>query len=199
MSPKGLPRGGMMWGENDGEYMDIWFISSPKYENPYYEKEMDLMRSSLKKGISRFWNGERNLIELGRKYDDNKLTIEERKFYEKNRFLLDIRKGDWLVNINMPEWGFCTAGVVKETYKHDNSQNNIIGGNNSESMNYSNTITLDKNTMRIFRRNDRKITQFSARLKLQGAHWTNDSWKKESEEFIRLIQEFHIWKSWFIL
>ena len=36
-----------------------------------------------------------------------------------NSFLLDIKEGDWIVHINMPEWGKCVAARVVREYDFD--------------------------------------------------------------------------------
>ena len=66
---------------------------------------------SFKNGISRFgWSqkDEHNL--KGEKWTD---------WHSKQLFLLQIRKGDWIVHINTPSYGKCIAGKVKSEYNFD--------------------------------------------------------------------------------
>jgi hypothetical protein len=60
----------------------------------------------FKKGRSRFgiWNQAKSLRE---------------EYYGPNRLLLEIHKGDWIVHINMPEYGKCVAVRAADEYQFD--------------------------------------------------------------------------------
>ncbi len=98
----------------------------------------------------------RDLLNDGR---DSELSDEEWDCYQS--FLLDIRPGDHVVYINVPEWGRCTAArVTKEYYWRfdDDDFNHRIG--------------VDKDSVFDFDRNDSAVhPNLSARLKLQGRWW----------------------------
>jgi hypothetical protein len=159
--------------------MIIWVFNTPSLD-----EEVDFIYASLKKGISRYgWSHIDNadLIKLNEKSWED-LTKKEREccvFY-----LLEIKKGDWIVHINVPEWGKCTAGKVIETYKWDEKPNKL-GGDYSENGNFRHTFKLDINSIIEFDRNDPNITPYiSRRLKLQGRYWRI----YEPEQFIRSIK-----------
>ncbi len=50
-------------------------------------------------------------------WDQTKSLREE--YFGKNRLLLEIRKGDWIVHINMPEYGQCVAVQAAGDYQFD--------------------------------------------------------------------------------
>jgi len=157
--------------------MNIWVIKAPSYE-----EQVDFVYASLKKGISRYgWSCIENadMIKLNEKGWDNLKKKEKECFVW---FLLDIKKGDWIIHVNVPEWGKCTAGKVIETYKWDEKPNKIGVGEYSENGDFRHTIKLDIDSIIEFDRNDPNITPYvSRRLKLQGRHWQI----YETEQFIR--------------
>lgn len=67
---------------------------------------------SVKSGKSRF--GYSHL-------DEHNLKIENNwtKDHSAQLFLLQVKKGDWIVHINTPEWGKCTAAQVLSEYDFD--------------------------------------------------------------------------------
>jgi len=159
--------------------MNIWVIKAPSYE-----EQVDFVYASLKKGISRYgWSCIKNadMIKLNEKGWENLKKKEKECFVW---FLLDIEKGDWIIHVNVPEWGKCTAGKVIETYKWDEKPNKIGVGDYSENGDFRHTFKLDINSIIEFDRNDSNITPYvSRRLKLQGSHWRI----YETEQFIRSI------------
>jgi len=162
--------------------MNVWVIKAPDDE-----KQLDFVYSSLKKGISRYgWSCIENadMIKLNERGWDN-LKKKEKECYV--WFLLEIKKGDWIVHVNVPEWGLCTSGKVTETYKWDDKPNKIGVGEYSENGDFKHTIGLEIDSIIEFDRNDPNITPYvSRRLKLQGSHWQI----YETEQFIRSINNY---------
>ena len=159
--------------------MNVWVIKAPEEE-----EQIDFVYASLKKGISRYgWSciDNADMIKFNEKGWDN-LKKKEKECYV--WFLLEIKKGDWIVHVNVPEWGLCTAGKVVETYKWDEKPNKIGVGSYSENGDFRHTIKLDIESIIEFDRNNPNITPYvSRRLKLQGSHWQI----YETEQFIRSI------------
>ena len=77
------------------------------------EKARELIYQSVKNGKSRFgWSQE----------DKHNLKLKDNwsKWHSKQLFLLQIKKGDWIVHINTPVWGKCIAVQVISEYDFDN-------------------------------------------------------------------------------
>lgn len=98
----------------------------------------------------------RDLVNDGR---DSDLSDEEWDCYQS--FLLDVRPGDYVVYINLPEWGRCTAArVTKEYYWRFDADD------------FNHRIGVDKDSVFDFDRNDSAVhPNLSARLKLRGRWW----------------------------
>ena len=87
--------------------MTVWAFNKPDAL-----QHVQLLYREVKKGKSRFgysWSAQHNL-----KLKDN-WTAE----HSKQLFLLRIKEGDWIVHINMPEWGKCVAARVVRGYNFD--------------------------------------------------------------------------------
>ncbi len=129
---------------------------------------------SIKNGISRFgWSQD----------DEHNLKIEGgwSDWHSKNLFLLQIKPGDWIVHINMPSYGKCTAAQVKTEYNFDEGLINSSGG-----IDFRCYFEIDKETIIEFDRNDPKVHPLvSRRLKLQGRYWKIH---KGKEEFFNSIK-----------
>jgi len=141
--------------------MQVWVFNAPN------ENAVDFIYSSLKKGMSRFgWSyfdgADLNLLEQ-KGWDE--FSEDENLCYRKTAFLWNIEVGDWIVHINVPQWGFCSAAKVIDTYKFE-VENNEFGD-------YRHHFKIDTGTLLTFDRNDPNILPYiSRRLKLQGPHWT---------------------------
>ena len=161
--------------------MTVWV-----YNPPDTAEKVDFVYASLKKGISRYgWSFIKNgdLTMLSKKGYAN-LNSEELNCYNRTKFLSSIEKGDWIVHVNVPKWGECTAGVVKGTYKWDDEPNKIGVGEYSEDGDLRATIELDINTIIEFNRKDPNITPYvRLRLGLMGAHWRIH----DTDEFMRSV------------
>jgi hypothetical protein len=117
--------------------------------------------------------------------DWEELDESETECWKRGHFLLDVEKGDWVVHVNVPEWGMCTAGKVIEKYKFDSKNNKIGVDDYSDGGDFRHTLGIDVDTLITFDRNNENITPFiSRRLKLQGAHWKIN----DTDEFLKSIE-----------
>jgi hypothetical protein len=89
----------------------------------------------------------------------NSLSDEEKNCYQ--IFLLEFKENDYVVYVNVPEWGKCTAARVTGPYawRFDESD-------------FKHRFPVDRESVRVFDRNDAVVhPTLSARLKLQGRYW----------------------------
>ena len=87
------------------------------------------------------------------------LSAGERNCY--HPFLLDLKQGDYVVYVNVPEWGKCTLARVSGAYEW-----------RWESDDFNHRFPVDPTTVRTFGRNDATVpANLSARLKLRGRWW----------------------------
>ena len=63
--------------------------------------------------------------------------------------MLDIQKDDWIVHINVPEWGKCTTAKVISGYSFE-KEGNEVGD-------FRHMIGIDKESVIIFDRNDDNV------------------------------------------
>jgi hypothetical protein len=94
--------------------------------------------SEIKQGRSRFgmWQQKRSLLD---------------EPYGKHQQLLLIKRGDWIVHVNCPEYGRCVAAQAKGGYCFDAG---IQSGNDADFCNY---IPIDDSTVIEFDRNDPNV------------------------------------------
>ena len=77
-------------------------------------------------------------------------------------YLLGLKEEDWVVYVNLPEWGRCMAARITEPYYWDQA--------NHPDCNHC--LSVDPTTVIEFDRNDADVhPAISARLKLQGRQW----------------------------
>lgn len=147
--------------------MQVWVFNAPD------ENAVDFIFSSISEGVSRFgWSyiPTADITKLEEK-DWSEMTEDETICYKAGRFLQEIDIGDWIVHINVPEYGKCTAGIVNRKYEFDRNGNKM-GREYTKSGDYRHTIGLEKETIITFDRNDENVLPYiSRRLKLQGKHW----------------------------
>jgi len=90
-------------------------------ENDLENSEM-LHASLIEEGEGRFgWSYIENadlyrLREKVKKEGEESLSEEERDCYHDQKFLLDLKWGDYVIYINVPEWGRCTLARVTGPY-----------------------------------------------------------------------------------
>lgn len=156
--------------------MKIWAIKSPIGE--VNQDVMQFLTDSLKSGISRFgwgYSDELDLENLVSKLD--RLNKKEIEAWSKSNFLRNIKEGDWVVHINLPKWGSCIAAQVIGKYEYEKIDN--------IASDFRHMIKIDTDSLIIFDRNDIAVLpNISARLKLQGSHWTISN----TEDFLQTIQ-----------
>lgn len=120
---------------------------------------------SLQQGEGRFgWSYIENadLHHLKDKAEKNgwcSLSAEEKDCYQ--GFLLDIKPDDYVVYINVPEWGQCTLARVTEPYFWKKGDTD-----------FNHRFHVEPDSVRVFDRNDAIVSRrLSAKLKLQGRWW----------------------------
>ena len=132
---------------------------------------------SLKEKVGRFgWSyvetADLNKLRT-RIIEGDSLTDEERKCY--HPFLLDIKENDYVVYINIPEWGKCTLARVTGPYYWC-----------YEDCDFNHRFPVDAESVHVFDRNDAVVhPQLSSKLKLRGKFWRI---YKLHEEFKRLVE-----------
>jgi hypothetical protein len=142
----------------------------------------DSVVSSLNQGEGRFgWSYIENadLRHLKSKIDAtgwNSLSNEEKDCYQS--FLLDIKANDYVVYINVPEWGKCTLARVTGPYMW-----------RFEDDDFNHRFPVDKDSVIEFDRNDAVVhPALSARLKLQGRYW-RIYLKDEFEALVKALKD----------
>ena len=150
---------------------------------PIYALKVDdgwpwLIRESLKNGEGRFgWSyvETANLHELRNLIATdgwNSLNNEEKDCY--HELLLSLNSGDYVVYINVPEWGQCTLAEVTGTYFWRWADND-----------FNHRFPVDPKSVRSFDRNDAMVAPaLRARLKLRGRCYRIYA----EEEFRRLVE-----------
>ncbi|MCK9506555.1 MAG: restriction endonuclease [Porticoccaceae bacterium] len=120
---------------------------------------------SLQSGEGRFgWSyiESADLRELKKRVDEkgwDSLTEEEKDCYQV--FLLDFKAGDYVVYINVPEWGKCTVAKVTGQYQWKFSDGD-----------FKHRFPVDPSSVYVFDRNDASVhPALRSRLKLQGRWW----------------------------
>ena len=130
------------------------------------DEAVNFVSKSLKNdGISRFgwsYHDNANLRDLENK-PWSEMNDREIETWNKSKFLLNIKPGDWVVHINVPSWGLCTAAKVESDY---------FFGENNEISDFRHCLKIDKSSLVEFDRNAEEVHPYiSARLKLQGKYW----------------------------
>src|SRR5438067_1694142 len=129
------------------------------------DAECDVV-ASLKQGEGRFgWSyiSSANLRDLQSKINtigwEAGLSDQEKDCYQ--GFLLEIKKDDYVIYINVPEWGKCTVARVTGPYFW-----------RFDSPDFNHRFPVDPDSVATFDRNDAFVhPALSARLKLRGRYW----------------------------
>ena len=148
-----------------------------------YSKNPDrdaITSKSLQDGVGRFgWSGieTANLRTLQDRIDaEDSLTDEEWCCY--HPFLLDIKENDYVVYINIPEWGKCTLARVTGSYFW-----------NYEDDDFNHRFHVDPQSVCVFDRNDAIVhPQLSRKLKLQRRWWRIYDLQEEFELLIESLK-----------
>ena len=124
-----------------------------------------MIYNSLADGVGRFgWSNieTANLHELQARIDADgwdSLSNEEQDCYQD--FLLDLEENDYVVYINVPEWGECTLARVTGGYFW-----------NYEDDDFNHRFPVDPQSISVFDRNAAIVhPALSRRLKLRGRYW----------------------------
>ncbi len=135
---------------------------------------------SLQKGVGRFgWSNVEtaDLRKLQDRIDAGKsLTDAEWDCY--HPFLLGIEENDYVVYINIPEWGKCTLARVSAPYFWS-----------YEDDDFNHRFPVDPESVLVFDRNDAIVhPQLSRKLKLLGRWWRIYDLHEEFELLIELLE-----------
>ena len=143
---------------------------------------VDSVFRSLQAGESRFgWSSEKTADQriLRKRYVQNgwdSLTQNEQNCY--HDFLLEITPDDFVVHINVPNWGECTLAKIESAYNF-----------RYEDEDFNHRFKVDPNSVRTFNRNDSRVhPALSARLKLQGRWWR----VSKEQEFFGLLEALEV-------
>ena len=118
--------------------MTVWAF------NKVDDDARELVYQSIKNGVSRFGWSQR---------DEHNLKLKDNwsSWHSKQLFLLQIKKGDWIVHINTPVWGKCIAAKVKKEYDFDE------GLKCSFSYDFRHCFSIEKETVIEFDRRDDNV------------------------------------------
>lgn len=140
--------------------MAVWAFNTPNHPHVKFAGD------SAKVGKPRFgwsWFDGANLNLLSKK-EWGKMSKDEKDSWRKSRFLLDIKKGDWIVHINLPVWGKCIVGQVVEEYSFESF--------GEAEQDFRHFFKTDIITIIEFDRNDANVhPMISQKLKLRGRYW----------------------------
>jgi len=171
--------------------MAIWAFKGPTvadYNAADFKKVIEFLSSSFTNGLARFGWGYTDKADL-HKLDQKsfaEMDEHERKCWDKANFLLDIKPGDWVVQINLPSWGACLAGEVTKPYLFEQKDN--------ETSDYRHLVHINPMSVVQFKRNDDNVLPIiSSRLKLQGRKW-RIHYEKEFHQTIQNIKSENLGK-----
>ncbi|RLA06607.1 MAG: restriction endonuclease [Gammaproteobacteria bacterium] len=92
------------------------------------------------------------------------MNERERECWKKSRFLLNVSIDDWIVHINVPSYGKCTAVKVIKEYSFEKK--------NNKTNDFRHLIGVDSKSVIEFNRNDYNVLPIvSRKLKLRGRYW----------------------------
>ena len=123
----------------------VWAFQAPGGKD---NDAKDLLYESLKSGKSRFgWSI----------YDENNLKgSEPHEWNSRQRFLLEVKEGDWIVHINLPNWGECVAARVVKPYAFDEGLS-CSWRHETETPDFRHCLEIDKESIIKFDRRDLRI------------------------------------------
>ncbi|MBD2722200.1 restriction endonuclease [Hymenobacter armeniacus] len=141
--------------------MTVWAL-----KNPTAQEHVAFVAASLKQGLSRFGWSYIHRCDLWQ-LDElpwSELDEDQTDCYKKAHFLLAVKPGDWVVHINVPSYGLCTAAQVIGGYAFDSAPNEVDD--------FRHTLKIELSTLLEFDRNDANVLpSISNRLRLQGRFW----------------------------
>lgn len=126
--------------------MTIWAFQDPKG----YPNSAKYVADALGKGESRFGWGYVPTADLRVLKDKawQKMSKKEQNCWSQAQFLLGIKPDDWVVHVNIPSYGECTAAQVTGEYRFDLDPN--LGD-------FGHCFPVDLSTKITFDRNDPSI------------------------------------------
>jgi len=139
--------------------MNVWAFN--KAED---QETRDLIYASLKTGKSRFgWSQK----------DEHDLRVPNNwtEWHSWQRFLLEIKPGDWIVHINTPDYGHCVAVQVESAYEFDEGLQCEWGTD------FRHCFRINKETLIDFDRNDSNVlptVNLRPRQRYQRVYEVND-------------------------
>jgi len=140
--------------------MKIWAFNTPNDSSLHFVSE------SLKQGVSRFGWGYIDTADIrgleSKPWKD--MSKDELLIWSKASFLSKIRKGDWIVHINVPHWGTVTTGQVIREYDFEKKDNEISDFRHFFKLDLKSIIKFDRNNPNVH-------PLVSRKLKLRGKHW----------------------------
>lgn len=173
-------------------YKPVEEIKNRKVFNPNTisfepKNTLDFLLNSFNSGIARF----RNNIEVNADLQVLKekkwsgMSRNEKTSWSTCRNLLDIKKGDWIVYVNFPGIGFCTAAKVNGSYYFEK---------NSLSEDFRHIIPIEKESIIRFKLDSKcilPVIRYSLRQ-------LNNYWRiyeeKEFEKSIDNLKQNKVWK-----
>ena len=166
--------------ERDNEMSDYTIYALKNATDPDRDA---ITYDSLQEGVGRFGWSEVETADLrtlqARIDAGDSLTGEEWSCY--HPFLLGIEKNDYVVYINIPEWGKCTLARVTGPYfwKWD-----------GEGSDFNHRFPVDPESVRVFDRNDAIVhPQLSRKLKLRRRWWRIYDLRKEFELLVDSLKK----------
>lgn len=136
------------------------------FNDPNDKSKVFVGKSLTEQCVSRFgwsWFETANLHHL-KKCSWEEMSDEEILVWNKTNFLFGIKKGDWIVHINVPYWGSCILAQVESEYYFD--------PNETEIHDFRHCLKINPDTIIQFERNDEEIHPIiSRKLKLRGRYW----------------------------
>ena len=149
------------------------------YNKPDDEIIPFIYDSLMKDNISRYLYSYIPNCDLNRLKNLDVLTDDEKKCWSHARRLLDFKKGDWILHINVPTYGQVTAGRIVGEYTY---QENLPDPWNDG------RYTFPVEDVFTFDRNDSRVHPYlSSRLKLQRSLWQIDC-VDEFERSLKLLR-----------
>ena len=149
-----------------------------------HPENMELVFDSLNHGEGRFgWStietaDLRELRDRINRDGEDTLTRDEQKCWKKCWFLLELREGDYVVYINVPEWGQCTLAKVTGEYTWHFDEED-----------FNHRFPVDQESIRVFDRRDAMVPPaLRTRLSLQGPWWTIYVEREFNELLASLLQ-----------
>ena len=173
--------------------MAIYVYGGPSEEGVLIEELVEFAYASLvNDGISRFfWSYDESFdLNVLTKKSWSELSKEESNARAKAEFLLQIKPGDYVVHVNVPQWGEVTAGEVVEGYFF---QKDLPAGQTDG------RHCLKVKDVFTFNRNDSRVhPMVSRRLKPRSSHWQMYCEEEFFDSLARLKTESEAAESFFV-